>query len=1173
MKSLPPLRTPSRSWPRMLMAAGAVIALALTGCGDGETGPAGAAGSSGTNGTNGTNTGITSGTSLTAVDNAPGVVLAITKVAGQTGATGNFQVGDKPAITFTIKKTNGTAWNLSEMATGRIFLSGPTFNYQRVLPRVDDVITKSVYNGDGSYTYTFATGFPATYAAPYNDSATYGANDGELQGQNLLAGTYTVGMAVAWNYTVDGVAKKDVGNVTKDMLFGARAESVAHEVVKNENCNQCHVKIQAHGGGYQDTKMCVLCHTAGAQDASATKPGGIPGTRIEFKMMVHRIHNGAHLPSVNGVTSDPATGVRVYGTAPVLADVYVSNFGVANFSKANFPVFPNFNVSMPRRAGFSSLSSAAKTTETNVLLRGVTACYKCHGDPDGSGPLTAPSQGDLHTQQPSRRACGSCHDDVDFSHSYVANGMTMVAQPDDATCITCHAPTGTKLSDGIQVNAAGVAVASGGVGTVPPTPFAHAHPLADPTRVPAASTYTAKTGYTSGLNIGVTSVTGSAASYFVNGEKPAVTFTIKDDAGNDVPLYKLSAISATVTGPNENRQLIFPVSGLRNNTATVCDFVGRLVASSTTNKGLMSRVVGSTVSETLKVQFTSSTAFTVTGSGSGLVALGSGTLGTAASTYPTGASISDIELTSTAKVQNITVAFTSATDFTVTGSVDGAMGGGSLPASVSTLNRFTSTDGTVSFTVNVGTTAFASGNSAFISVFQTTTNGHLFAIVSGKTAYAAGDRFYYETIQNSLATYTYNIPMDIVLEFLGNGTGAIGDSFTLANIPGREAYWGRETVYERTATGDGVNALGSTTLASAAAIRDRFITVASAAKFAANDFVVLDSGVAGSEEYLSISKVSGTQLWFNTPLRYAHASAATAKEVTLTLIKEATNYTLNPTTGVVQTTVAVGTGNAVVASYRTDGAFGWKRSASDTLQAVYQPPMYDAPDLGQDWGEWQGLAYKNGTYTAGIWVSLPIYVPRNNEYQRYSMTSKAGLGNFLYGATGTVAPYNLISSQNNCDSCHDGILFHGGGRKGNDACVLCHGIAGLGDSTQTGATANFRTMLHKVHMGDDLTNASTYSVSGGNWAEVAFPAMPGKAKVCSTCHGTSNTAWSNVATRAHAAQTTPTKNWFTVCNSCHDSTATATHAAAMTTNSGAESCATCHGTGQAFGVDIVHKNR
>jgi len=56
------------------------------------------------------------------------------------------------------------------------------------------------------------------------------------------------------------------------------------------------------------------------------------------------------------------------------------------------------------------------------MRMGVTVCSKCHGDPDGVGPLFAPSQGDLAFSTPLRLVCGSCHDDVDWTLPYVKNG-------------------------------------------------------------------------------------------------------------------------------------------------------------------------------------------------------------------------------------------------------------------------------------------------------------------------------------------------------------------------------------------------------------------------------------------------------------------------------------------------------------------------------------------------------------------------------------------------------------------------------------------------------------------------------------------------------------------------------------------------------------------------------
>jgi OmcA/MtrC family decaheme c-type cytochrome len=1164
MKPAPTLRMPSGSWPRRLAAAGLLLALGLAACG--KSGPAGSAGTDGVN----TDSGITTGTTLTAADNSPGVVLNIVSVTGGTGPSGTFKVGDKPAVKFTIKKTSGTSWHLSEMATGRIWLSGPTANYQRVYAQKTDLITKSVLNDDGSYTYTFATSIPSTYVAPLNGSNGVGTDN--KGGQALVDGPYTMVIATRWNYTIDGTAKSDFANTTKGILIGATAVADTREVVKSANCNTCHVTIQAHGGNYRDVGVCVTCHTAGAMDKPIS-PALVGTVPIEFKVMIHKIHNGAHLPSVNGVSVD-GSGNRDYSVATVPYQIRGYGNSVNDFSDVNFPVFPSFNSSMPRPTGYSALAAGSKTKET-ALLRGVVACYKCHGDPDGAGSLTAPSQGTQCNGNPSRRACGACHDDIKWDQPYIKNGMTMPPQLDDVSCNSCHKPTGSSLAQGIDL---ATVVGSGTTGTMPPTPFAHVHPNGDLGLTPDASSHG-----NNDLVLTITSADGASGStggtYYQNGDKPTITFTAADKDGHAVKLHTLQGISTTISGPNNNRQLVFPMKDYRTNTYALCDFAGRLIAPSTSNKGSMSRVIGSTASEVIKVQFTSTTTFAVTGAPVGLVAgpsLGAaGSLQAATSTNPASSSITELELGSNAQAETITVAFTDPTNFTVTGSISGAMGTGVMPATASASTRFASTDGRLNFTITSGATAFSAGNTFYMTVYAAS-NGHTFAILVGRTAFAIGDRFYYETVDNSLSSYTYNLPMEFTREYLGTtATGVAGETFTAANLP---VYFGRETVYDFILQ---ATTPGNTTASAANVVQDRYVTVNSITNFANNEYVVIERNTA-RQEFLQIGTIVGSQLWFNTPLRYAHDVNAPVEEVKINAtLYEETNYTVDPAAGTITTVTPIAAGHMIAMSYRTDGSFGWKRGPGDSLQTYYPVPINDTPGMGQEWGKWNGLAYQNGTYDIALWASLPLYLPMHGETQTYRVTSRVAKADVLYGAAGTVAPYNLISSEANCDRCHDNLSFHGAGRRGHDSCTNCHGIVGFEDTpiytnggtsdSTPGMTWNFRTALHKIHMGAELANASSYA--GGSFAEVEYPAMPGGAKACDTCHGSTSTVWKNVATRAHADQTTPTRNFGVVCGSCHDSTATTTHIDAMTTSAGAESCVTCHGAGQAYSVETVHKNR
>jgi OmcA/MtrC family decaheme c-type cytochrome len=1119
--------TNARAWAR----CGALLAFLLAGC-------AGEDGEDGKDGTSGTTPIVPTNTILQKWEDPPGVVLAITSITGATGPSGTFQAGDRLAVRFTAKKNDGTSWALSELASGHILVSGPTFNYQRVIPDTTDVLTAAVDNLDGTFTYTFAATLPAAYLAPINDTTAFGDLDGELTGDPLLAGTYTVGFWCRWNYTVDGNDYKDVGQATAEFLVNGAATVASREVVKTDNCNRCHSEIQFHGGSRRTVPICLLCHTSGAEDSSGN------GVAIDFRVMIHKLHDGEHLPSVLGVATK-SDGSRDYAVTPTPYVVSGSDY-----SEVAFPVWPNLNTSMPRDFGYSGLSSTEKNLETEIL-RGATECTKCHGDPDGTGPMTAPAQGDLYRSQPSRRACGSCHDDIDWALPYNSNQSSMPPQLDDSACLFCHAPNApSPLS----------------------TTKAHLHPINDPTVNP-------------GVNFDITAISGGSlgGGNFTAGDKPSVTFTLKDDTGADVSLATLDSTSTILVGPTNNYQLVFPFATPNGASSGLpVDFSGRLLSSSTTSKGSMSKVVDATARETLVVQFTSTTAFTVTGTTSG--ALGGSALASATSTNPSGSSLGTLLLTSAAVPQTIAVAFTSPTAFTVTGSSSGAMGSGTMPAATSASTSFTSTDGSVTFILSSGANAFAAGNTIHLVVFRCgAANPALFGIVAGTASFAVNDRFVYDTV-GAAPTYTFALPMDIATEFLGDGTGVVGQTLTAGNLP---VYYGRQTLFERTGLA-GV----ATTLSAACAARDRFVVVAAIdAGLAAGDNVVLDNGVVGKEEYVLVGKVDAatSRIWFRTPLRYSHAAASSFQEATFQQRLEGIHYTLTAATGTV-TSLAPGfvAGNAIVLSYRTDGRFGWNRAAGDTLQAVFVPPINDSPDLDASWGDWSGLSFVDGTYSASIWGRKNAVLKIQNEVQTYNGIGEASTENILYGAATVIEPYHVISAGTNCDACHSMVgPFHGGNRRDFNTCVLCHGVAGSEDwpiygttpATQptTGVSINFRTMLHKIHRGEELYNASTYVVLGNSssvnaYGEIRFPAMPDGTRECTKCHGTADN-WFDPGVRQHPSQSPPTREWRAACGACHDSPAAQAHIDINTSASGLESCEICHGPGSDFSVEIMHKVR
>jgi OmcA/MtrC family decaheme c-type cytochrome len=457
----------------------------------------------------------------------PGVNWQILSVTGGNGPGGAPQAGDFLSVDFRITRDDQSPISPAEMNTARIYISGPTTNYQVVIGRLDDVRARAVQNPNGTWRYTYGVPIPDVYEPPPNDSPSYGPGDGEMAGQPLVSGTYTVGMEGYKIYSIGGVDYRDTGNATLDFLFGSATMLEPREVVKIDNCNRCHAELRAHGGIRREVKNCILCHVSGSEDKNDPGTlGGSPGASVDFRVMIHKIHMGEHLPSVNGVGTN-TDGTRNYDATPTPYQLVGNNNSIHDFSHVPFPVWPNLDYPMPRDDGYTGLTSSQKAQEDEIR-RGVTRCEKCHGDPDGAGPITAPAQGNNAFTEPTRRACGSCHDDVDWSKPYRANLLEMPPQTDDQSCAFCH----------------------GSQGTLSPTD-AHVHPINDPSVNP-------------GIHFVITALTDAGMNNgdgkIQPGEKVSVTFHMEDDAGNPVTVPSWQGMSGSVSlaiaGPTTNRNIL-----------------------------------------------------------------------------------------------------------------------------------------------------------------------------------------------------------------------------------------------------------------------------------------------------------------------------------------------------------------------------------------------------------------------------------------------------------------------------------------------------------------------------------------------------------------------------------------------------------------------------------------
>ena len=209
---------------------------------------------------------------------------------------------------------------------------------------------------EGVYVYTFATALPANYDQTV---------------------THTVAM-----YGSRNLSEFDLGtqydNAEYSWVPDGRAVTVVRDVVRTETCNKCHDPLSAHGGSRREVLLCNTCHTPQTTDPDT-------GQTVDFKVMVHKIHAGPNLPSVQA------------GKPYIIIG---NNQSVNDFSHTTYP-------------------------------QDILNCQACHNG-------TA-SQDINWLTKPTRATCGSCHDDVNFA---TGQGHAAGPQPNDNSCARCHIPEG-----------------------------------------------------------------------------------------------------------------------------------------------------------------------------------------------------------------------------------------------------------------------------------------------------------------------------------------------------------------------------------------------------------------------------------------------------------------------------------------------------------------------------------------------------------------------------------------------------------------------------------------------------------------------------------------------------------------------------------------------------------
>lgn len=288
--------------------------------------------------------------------------------------------------------------------------------------------------GDGTYTYTFKTVLPSNYDT---------------------TATHTLGIYATRNLRDFGLSLY-MADVTRNFVPNGSPVTKVRDVVKTgdpgQSCNACHDPLMAHGEtGRTAVEVCILCHTPQTKDPDT-------GNTVDMKVMVHKIHMGANLPSVKA-----GKPYQIIG------------HGVSDFSTVSFP----------------------------MDIRNCTACHK------------GTTQELNYLLNPTRDACGSCHDDIDWK-----TGANHAAGPqaNDNKCGTCHLPDGQG-----EYNAA---VRDAHI------PEYKSTQLVNP-------------------KVQVLGVTNGAP-----GQKPTVTFKITDKGNKILDPNKMARLSLTLAGPTSDYKTV-----------------------------------------------------------------------------------------------------------------------------------------------------------------------------------------------------------------------------------------------------------------------------------------------------------------------------------------------------------------------------------------------------------------------------------------------------------------------------------------------------------------------------------------------------------------------------------------------------------------------------------------
>ncbi len=219
-----------------------------------------------------------------------------------------------PTVRFSVTDGSGAPIDLeAELATTTTFPrigSAPRFTLAMLDDHGDYVSYFATTTTPRAYTYTpdpEVVTTPASFVPPTPAARTQAQAPAfdKTKLTKVSAGVYdytfptptvTTGLDRTKTHTVAGWFTRRPNAADTDVAFGsfnfvpAGGTAQKLETITDAGCNRCHGALTAHGSR-RGTQLCITCHSPQTGDPETNRT-------VNFKVMIHKIHSGENLPSV-----------------------------------------------------------------------------------------------------------------------------------------------------------------------------------------------------------------------------------------------------------------------------------------------------------------------------------------------------------------------------------------------------------------------------------------------------------------------------------------------------------------------------------------------------------------------------------------------------------------------------------------------------------------------------------------------------------------------------------------------------------------------------------------------------------------------------------------------------------------------------------------------------------